>query len=168
MAAKFSFILIITLTSFISGCRSYQVSLNEMTVYQPPAVVQQINANDPALAQCLEQWIIDKAITQAKQLSAINCSNAGISQLEGVNQFSGLVEINLADNQLQTAAGLQGLSQLQRLNLSGNDLKQLQTLFTLVRLQWLDLTGNSRLNCQEVSQLAAASQAEVIAPQHCL
>ena len=163
MAAKFSFILLV----FVAGCHNYQVSLNEQPIYRPPGIVHPTHATDTALSQCLSQWLSDHRITQAKQLTTLICSHAGIMQSRGLNQFIGLVSINLADNELRSLDDFDGLTQLQHLDLANNDLTQLQPLFTLPRLKWLNVAGNAGLDCQEVKQLANVSQAEVVAPRHC-
>ncbi|BFM06430.1 hypothetical protein [Halioxenophilus aromaticivorans] len=167
MPAKISFSTGLAATIALAGCQDYRVSLNDRPVYQPPGMVRDIQAQDPALNACIAQWISDQNITQHRQLNALNCSHAGISDITGLNQFTGLQQVNLADNQIQSIEGLLGLSQITRLDLSGNNLTQLQTLLNLPRLEWVDLRGNKGVRCDEVGQMTAGGDVEVEAPNHC-
>src|SRR5690606_32158296 len=95
-----------------SAC-GYSVSVNERVVYTPPALFTDYKIADQFLARCVEQTLLDHSIHQAKDLTRLNCSSAGIKSLAGLEVFSGLQEIHLAHNALQTVAELAQLPHLQ-------------------------------------------------------
>lgn len=159
----------LTLCLFLlSGCQNYQVSLNEIAIYQPPAVLTEISATDSGLRACLQQWTTDLAITDPNQLQIVNCSHAGISTLVGLNQFRAIEQLNLADNTIDSLVGVTGLAKLSQLNLANNRITDVQVLFQLPNLTWLNLEGNSTVSCQDIAQLAELTTLTVLAPKHCL
>lgn len=172
MLAKF-FLLhrrlwLLLLSSFaLFSCQGYQVSVNEMRVYEPKGLLTQIDANDPALRNCLLQWISDQAISSPEQLLAVSCSHAGVQVLSGIDQFQAMIQLDLADNQIESLSGLAGLAKLNRLDLANNQLQDLQILFNLPRLEWVNLLGNDQVNCKDINQLADQNGVQVQLPSHC-
>lgn len=151
----------------LTACQNYAVSLNERSVYQPKQLLTQLSIADRALENCIHQHIKDQKIRSFEELTVLVCTHAGISELEGLNQFNRLEQLNLADNAIEDITGLTGLSRLTRLNLDNNALGDIQTLFTLPRLQQASLLGNAQVACRDISQLRQAARATITAPKHC-
>jgi hypothetical protein len=105
------------------------------------------------LAQCVEQTIVDLNISQAKELTTLNCSSANIHSLVGLEVFSGLRELNLANNALVQIQELTKLTQLEVLLLNNNPLQNVAPLLSLLQLHTLNLEGALKLSCHDIQQL---------------
>ena len=168
MLSKSPFITVTFLALSLTACQDYQFSVNEKELYRPPAAITELEATDTALMACLDQHIKDANITDSKALKRLNCSSAGITDVNGLNQFLELTQINLADNQLSQLEGLLGMTQLKDLDLSNNRVADIQPLFSMNRLRWVDLQGNEAVACADIKQLERVTGAQVISPNHCL
>jgi hypothetical protein len=158
------FIILIT-----SAC-GYSVSVNERIVYSPAPLFDGYNIVDQHLANCVLQTITDLKVTKVSDLKRLNCSNAGIKSLAGLEVFTGLEELNLAQNSVQSLSELAKLSQLKILILNGNALKNAAPLLALLQLQTLDLSDNDQLICADLQQLEknwADLDTTLIKPQQC-
>ncbi len=151
----------------LSACAGYAVSINDNPVYNPPSLFSDFRLADPALHDCVQQTIEDQQVTEAAQLTRLNCSSAGISSLKGLATFTGLRAISLNDNQLTEVDALKPLSRLEILQLKDNDIGLVEPLLTLLRLKELDLRGNKALACGDARQLARHSEGVVQLPEHC-
>lgn len=162
-------ILALTGLVFIGAC-SYSVSVNDNVVYTPEPIFTDYQVADQNLRQCIEQTISDEKITSAFQLTRLNCSNAGINNLAGLERFAALEELNLATNQVHALAPLTELTRLKILVLRENQLQDVAPLLGLLRLVELDLQQNPQLDCTDVNQLAEnmkETNAEIIKPEQC-
>lgn len=151
----------------LSACTGYSVSVNDNPVYNPPTLFTDFRLVDSALHDCVQQTIEDRQITQASQLTQLNCSSAGIETLEGISAFPALRAISLKDNAITDLSYLKPLSRLEILLLEDNDVKSAAPLLTLLRLEELELSGNTSLACGDAQQLKDNSEGEVTLPQHC-
>jgi Leucine-rich repeat (LRR) protein len=154
----------------ISACQQYQVSLNDKVVYTPPGVFKNYQIADPALADCVEQTIYDLHATRVEQITRLNCSNAGIKSLAGLDKFYELKALNLADNNLTNIEEINRLGRLQKLILSNNQIKDASPLLHLLHLQDLQLEKNPQLDCTSVIQIAEnlkPLKANILLPEHC-
>ncbi|MEN0038814.1 MAG: leucine-rich repeat domain-containing protein, partial [Cellvibrio sp.] len=106
-----------------AGCKNYSVSVNENVVYMPPSIFKDYQLADSLLHDCVEQTIYDLRITKAEDLTRLNCSNAGIKSLAGLDKFFALTELNLADNQLADITEIGKLGRLEKLFLTNNKIK---------------------------------------------
>lgn len=131
---------------FLMGCDRYQVTINERQIYAPKQLFSNYQIPDSGLNSCIKQAIIDKSIQRAEDLRSINCSYAGISNLDGLKRFTGLTTINLANNRLTNIRQLTFFGQLSR----------------------LDLSGNESLACTDIETLRELLPTELVAPQNCL
>lgn len=159
---------------FILTSCGYAVSVNDNVVYTPPKLFSAQHITDKNLAACVEQTILDQEITEARKLKRLNCTNAGIRSLEGLEIFTGLEALNLADNALQNIEELKHLVQLRVLILTNNSLQSVATLLTLLKLYSLDLAGNTKLSCNDLKQLeknwvelSLTQSTTLIKPVHC-
>ncbi len=131
--------------SFLLGCSGYQLTVNERVVYTPEELFADYQIEDEALAACVEQVIADNKITSAVSLEELNCSRAGITSLQGLESFAGLI----------------------RLKLTNNAIVSVQPLLEMQRLSVLQLEGNAELNCEELGLLQRRLSLTVGAPRHC-
>ena len=113
---------VLTLTvCLLAGCEGYIYTLNEQPVFDPPKLFTDYNIPDPALKACIDQAIFDQKATSANQLTHLNCSSGGITELKGLEIFTGLTHINLNQNSLVEIKPLLFLPHPQLINLEGND-----------------------------------------------
>lgn len=151
----------------LKGCSGYAFNINDNPVYRPPSLFSAYRIEDRALADCVQQSIEDQRVTEAGQLTQLNCSSAGISTLDGLGTFTGLKAISLADNQLETIEELSQLSRLEILVLKNNQIVSAEPLLALLRLKELDLQGNEALECRDAQQLANNNEGKVSLPEDC-
>jgi hypothetical protein len=149
---------------------SYSVSVNDRVVYTPEPIFSDYHISDRALAVCLEHHIVDQKITRAFDLKRLDCSDAGIASLAGLEIFDGLEELNLANNQLRDLQPLSRLQQLQLLILRENPLTTIAPLLSLLQLRSLDLTDVLLTSCTDLQQLEKNWEGltvDLIKPQAC-
>jgi Leucine-rich repeat (LRR) protein len=131
---------------FLIGCERYQVTINERQIYAPEQLFTDYQIPDPGLNSCIKQAILDRSIKRAEGLRSINCSYAGISNLDGLKRFTGLTTINLANN----------------------NLTDIKTLMFFGQLSRLDLSGNESVPCTDIEALRELLPSELVAPENCL
>lgn len=156
--------------SCLIGCKNYSVSLNDKTVYTPAPLFTDYQIADAKLNDCVEQTIYDLHITTAADLTRLNCSNAGIKSLIGLDKFFALTELNLANNNLSDISEIANLGRLEVLLLNTNAIKQASPLLHLLHLQQLDMSGNSSVDCKDLYQLAdnlREQKPDLKFPEHC-
>ncbi|WP_347331226.1 leucine-rich repeat domain-containing protein [Marinimicrobium locisalis] len=151
----------------LNACAGYSVSVNDNPVYNPPTLFTDFRLVDGALHDCVQQTIEDQTITQASQLTQLNCSSAGIETLEGLSAFPALRALSLKDNAITELRPLKPLSRLEILLLEDNDIRSAEPLLALLRLKELDLSGNTNLACGDAQQLKDHSEGEITLPEHC-
>lgn len=135
------------------GCKNYSVSVNENVVYTPPSLFKDYQLADRQLRDCVEQTIVDLHITRAEDLTRLNCSNAGVKSLAGLDTFFALKELNLADNLLADIAEIGNLGRLEKLVLTNNQIKNPAPLLHLLHLNQLHLEDNPQMTCDDLKQL---------------
>lgn len=161
--------LIISLS--VSSCKNYSVSVNENVVYTPPSIFKDFQIADQQLFDCVQQTIYDARITRAEDLTTLNCSNAGIKSLSGLDKFFALKEVNLADNQIADLSTIGNLGRLEIVKLQGNLIKNPAPLLQLLHLKQLDLQENPMLICKDTAQLIAnqnKTTTRILLPTHCV
>ena len=170
MKFPFSILAVIFICGLCAGCKNYSVSVNDKTVYTPASLFTNYQITDVKLKDCVEQTIYDLHITKAEDLTRLNCSNAGISSLQGLEKFFALAELNLADNQISNINVLEKLGRLEVLVLNNNAIKHSAPLLKLLHLQMLDVSQNPALACKDLHQLAdnlKHQKPDLKFPQHC-
>lgn len=143
------------LVANIASCKNYSLSVNDNVVYTPAALFASFAIADINLRNCVEQTITDKHVTKAAELKQLNCSNAGIKSLAGLETFTALEQLNLDENALTAAAQLSELTQLRVLSLRKNNLTTAEPLLPLLHLRSLDVSDNKNMDCGELKQLMA-------------
>ena len=140
-----SSILLCLICTLVSGCNRYRLTVNARSVFEPAPLFKDHRIADQALAQCVEQAIIDQQVTRPAQLSKLSCSHAGLISLEGITVFTGLI----------------------RINLKGNSIIGIKPLLFLPRLESVNLEDNPSLNCQDAALLEEQLSGELLKPKHC-
>lgn len=149
----------------LAGCQGYDVTINERVVYSPVPLLKDFEVTDPALQACLEATIEHQVITRIGQLTSLNCSNAGITDLAGLAAFEALGVLRLSSNKIRNLVELQKLVSLRELYLDDNVVVDPVPLYSLRALETLDLTANATLQCPRNDELRKV--ASVALPQHC-
>jgi Leucine-rich repeat (LRR) protein len=156
------------LTLLLSGgCADYRFTVNERVVYTPTAIFSDFDIPDPALHACIEQHLTDASITAAEQLTELNCSHAGIANLQGLDVFAHLVRLKLSSNSIESLGALAELSGLRELHLDGNRLRNVMVLHGLLKLEHLDLRDNPALLCRHLDFFRQQPGIELVAPAQC-
>ncbi len=129
----------------LTGCENYTYTFNEQPVFEQPSLFTDYKIPDKGLSNCLKQAILDQKAHKASEVLQLNCSNAGISTLAGLEIFTGLTRINL-DN---------------------NSLTEIKPLLFLGHLKTVLLSGNNKLSCVDGRLLAEQTDGDVTLPEHC-
>ena len=129
----------------LTGCENYTYTFNEQPVFEQPGLFTDYKIADQGLSNCVKQAILDHQAHKASEVLQLNCSNAGIRTLAGLEIFTGLTHINL-DN---------------------NSLTEIKPLLFLGHLKTVLLTGNDQLSCRDGKLLADQTSDEVTLPAHC-
>lgn len=93
------------------------------------ANVEDVEVEDVALDQCIEQESASNDFTDIGQVTSLECS--GVGNLSGLEMFLALASLSLPDNTVSA----------------------LDSLFSLTNLETLNITGNSGLSCSEIESL---------------
>lgn len=172
MRSKFLLLFCGLVTSLLTtGCKNYSVSVNENVVYTPPSIYKDYQLPDAQLHDCVEQTIIDLHITSAEDLTRLNCSNAGIKSLAGLDKFFALKELNLADNQLADISEIGQLGRMEKLVLTNNSIKDPAPLLHLLHLTQLHLEKNPQMACKDLQQLQQNlknQKLDMLLPKQCV
>jgi len=147
----------------VAGCADYAVTFNDRTLYTPPALFRDFSLDDEALRECVTQHIVDGEIASAEALTLLDCSQAGIGNLAGLELFTGLTRVRLSGNAIEDVTPLAAATGLKILLLADNRISDAAPLFTLEALERLDLSGNDRLTCPA----PIPAIAELTLPDHC-
>lgn len=131
-------------TILLTACGNYNLLLNDNTLYTPEPLYLDFSMTDPQLETCLVQHIEDGRIRSPRALRNVNCSYAGIADLEGLVQFS----------------------RIETLSLKGNPLQNIESLFQLVNLRILDVS-ETELSCTDLSRLKDLPLDQVISSTKC-
>ncbi len=138
-------LILALLTTLITSCNRYVVTVNENPVYKPPALFSDFAIRDPALATCVTETVRALQIVKASQLKVLQCSRMNIETVDGIAIFT----------------------QLSTLDLSNNKLVDVTPLFELPGLQKVRLAGNTTLDCNVAKNLEIKFD-NVDLPKHCV
>jgi Leucine-rich repeat (LRR) protein len=165
MPHHLSFSVVLLLCLLLGACQGYDFKVNEKVVYAPKPLFRDYTTPDPGLSSCLGQAISDGTITEARQLTTLDCSFAGIENLDGLSVFSGLVTLRLSSNKIRNLVELNNIVTLETLHLDNNLIIDPVPLDQLASLREVDLSGNPALQCPRPGSLAQVTN--VVLPQHC-
>ena len=113
MLQRLFFYLLLPAMVMLTACQGYDFRVNDKVVYTPDPLFSDFNAPDAALRACLEQAISDESITAAQKMSALNCSHAGIENLEGLGTFEGISALRLSSNKIRNLVEISRLFDLE-------------------------------------------------------
>ncbi|MEM9253974.1 MAG: hypothetical protein AAGA91_00920 [Pseudomonadota bacterium] len=148
----------------LGACQGYDFTVNDRVVYTPDPLFNDYVISDTALAGCVAQAIEDAKVTQAGQLQSLNCSHAGIENLDGLATFGNLAILRLSSNKIRNLVELGQLVVLRELYMEDNRIIDPVPVFDLP-LSYLDLKGNPQLQCPGAGKLAHITT--VMLPKHC-
>ena len=159
---------LVTLAVALTGCGMlgrYELTLNQVVLHQPSSMLSVETIVDPHLAVCLQQSLIDQNVTRKEDLRNLNCSDAGIVSLEGLEEFSQIQSLKLSGNRIRNLLVLERLSSLEQLWLDGNIVIDPIPMLKKASLKRLELAGNRRLQCPRATYIPAALSLTL--PAHC-
>ncbi|MCL2779895.1 MAG: protein phosphatase 1 regulatory subunit 42 [Actinomycetia bacterium] len=125
---------------------------------------------DSGLAQCVADALnggpsgdpTDPYVQSDIDLIAdLSCQSYGISALDGIDNFTGLLSLNLSGNQISDISVLGPLTSLQILVLSGNQIDDATAVAGLTGLTKLDLSNNQLTYLPDLSALTALTQLDL-------
>ena len=149
------------------ACADYSFTVNDRVVYTPEPVFTDLCIADPGLRNCVDQTIKDRKITKPAQLEELNCSHAGVQNLEGLQVFTGLKRLKLSSNAIADLSPLADLRGITDLQLDENRVVNLGALRGLPNLQYINLAGNLQLNCTELAVFDQIPDIGRDLPTHC-
>ena len=135
------------------GSQFFSSPTNHCAVPGCTLISQQLPASlsayvtDANLGACLDTAGSTNGWTTPAEVTSLSCPNAGVTNLSGLESFSGLTSLNLAGNPITLLSALDGLTSLTS----------------------LDLSGTTQLECSGLSNLESLLGAGVIIqPASCL
>jgi Leucine-rich repeat (LRR) protein len=150
------------------GCSQlsqYDITINDRIVYEPASQLPLGGIADPSLEGCLRQTLMDAEISEPGSLEQLNCSNAGIESLEGLEQFDGIRSLKLSGNKIRNLLALERLKALRQLWLDNNNVVDPIPVLRMTSLRQLDLTNNPGLQCPSSDRIPSSMQLTL--PDHC-
>jgi Leucine-rich repeat (LRR) protein len=160
--------LIIASTMLQAGCTQldrYDITINDVTVYEPNPLLAVEAIEDLALERCLQQTLTDAKANELNSLESVNCSDAGIASLAGLEQFNGIRSLKLSGNAIRNLLVLERLTELEQLWLDNNNIVDPIPVLRIPSLRRLDLADNPKLQCPALAQIPLNMQ--VTLPDHC-
>jgi len=151
----------------LAGCVGYDYKLNERVVFEGPRLFVDYAIADEHLRECVAQAISDDRITRPEALEDLNCSQAGITSLAGLEVFTGLRRLGLDGNAISELAPLYPLRQLELLHLRGNRVAALDARLCQGVTKQIALAGNEALACADIAKLQACGARLIDVPAHC-
>ena len=151
----------------LAGCVGYDYKLNERVVFQGPRLFTGYAIADEHLRECVAQAISDGRITRPEALEDLNCSQAGITSLAGLEVFTGLRRLGLDGNAVSDLSPLYALRGLELLQLRGNRIGALDARLCQGAAKQIALAGNGTLACADLAALQACGVRVIDAPAHC-
>ena len=143
----------------------YDITMNDVPVYQAASVATVTGVEDTALAQCLQQTLNDDKAATFAALTSLHCSHGGITTLAGLAQFTGLKTVKLSGNNIRNLLVLERLVELEALWLDDNKVIDPIPVLRMVKIRQLDLSGNATLQCPASTEMRP--QLVITLPEHC-
>ncbi|MFT4615226.1 MAG: Leucine-rich repeat (LRR) protein [Bacteroidia bacterium] len=159
------FLCLLCFPGLLWACQGYDFTVNDKVVYRAAPPFTAYTVPDAALAECLKQAILDQAVTSVGQLATLNCSHAGIVELDGLATFTGLLALRLSSNSVRNLVELTQLVSLEELYLEDNQVIDPIPLLQMSTLRHLDLSGNSALQCPPKESFKKLES--LLLPKHC-
>jgi Leucine-rich repeat (LRR) protein len=165
MPHRLVYCVLVTALFILSACQGYDFTVNDKVVYAPKPLFSDFTAPDSGLDNCLKRAINDGVISQADQLTNLDCSFAGIENLEGLSLFTGLKTLRLSANKVHNVVEISKIVTLEELYLDDNQIVDPVPLYQLPALRRVDLSGNPNLKCPEPGSFSHVEKVHL--PSHC-
>jgi hypothetical protein len=149
----------------VAACGSYDFTINNKVIYSPEPLFADYTVPDPSLRKCIKEAINDQRASSAREVTSLNCAEAGVENLAGLSTFSALEQLTLSSNNIVDISELAALTVLQVAFLDGNQIIDPVPLYDLPALRQVDLSSNPHLLCPASGSLLRVS--EVTLPAHC-
>lgn len=160
-----SALISIALMTACSTLGQYDITVNDVTVYDPASPLRVDGIEDTALRNCLQQTADDTGAKEPSDIMSLNCSDAGITSLAGLSQFDQIRLLKLNDNAIRNLLELERLEALEQLWLNNNDVVDTIPVLGISGLRTLNLQGNPRLQCPPSDKILPTLQLTL--PEHC-
>jgi internalin A len=134
-------------------------------VFSPDPLYTDYQMADEALQNCVAQHIERSSISHAGDLTDLNCSQAGITSIDGLQTFHGLRGIKLSHNRIRSIQALTDLKHLSELYVDDNHLRNVAVLNRMEALTMVNLSGNPDLLCNEIPSSLKLADNDL--PEHC-
>ena len=160
--------LLITLLMSGTSCAElgqYDITVNNVTVYEPSTPFTVSGVKDSALTACLTQSLVDIDASMPTDLVSLNCSDSDIQSLAGLEQFTQIQSMKLSNNDIQNLLVLERLTALNQLWLDDNDVLDPIPVLRMTGLKELNLVGNPRLRCPDPEDVPRHLSLNL--PNHC-
>jgi len=108
----------------------------------------------PALAQCIRSNKKSAGVDQNSQLTVLDCTNYGITSLQGIDAVPNLQILILDQNPVSDLGPLTALANLETLSLVSTNVPDFGPLSALTYLQSVNLSGISGLSSEKSLDLA--------------
>lgn len=144
---------------------SYEVNLNKHTLYTPPVLFSDYNLADTGLKKCIQDTIQEANITNASQLTILQCPSNSITSLHGIEVFKQLRTLGLNKNNIHNISSLSTLIHLTNLDLAENQITSAEPLTKLNALIFVDLRKNPLKNCNELTKKTIK---QLTLPKNCM
>ncbi|MFK7975091.1 MAG: leucine-rich repeat domain-containing protein [Halioglobus sp.] len=82
----------------LGGCQGVDVVFNETVFYTSTDLFTDYKIPDSGLSGCVERAILEQRMTAPEQLRRLHCIEAGVTSLEGLDQFPKLERLDLTGN----------------------------------------------------------------------
>ena len=122
-------------------------------------------SGDAAEATSEDFGVFDVDALAAADLAALNCSDAGIQSLTGLEQFTQIQSMKLSSNNIRNLLIIERLTALRQLWLDDNDVVDPIPVLRMTALKELNLAGNLRLQCPDPSDVPRHLSLNL--PDHC-
>ncbi|MEH6549526.1 MAG: leucine-rich repeat domain-containing protein [Pseudomonadales bacterium] len=155
------------ITSFLIACADYPMSFNNRNVFEEDPLFTNYEIADVALAACVKQSIADQKASRSNGLLHLNCSEAGIMSLAGIETFYALEHLNVSSNEISKLDEINSLGRLETLDISNNSITSVVRLSDLNHLSKVDLSGNAALDCASTKVLSEIVGSGLSLPDHC-
>ena len=119
--------------------------------------------SDPNLTSCVQEAVLaDDSVTQASQLTDLDCSSGNLTDISDIGLLSALISVNFDNNRLISVSALSNLESLQRVSAREN-LISVTPDFSETGISSLDLAYNKII---DTDLLASVSTLEVLDLEH--
>ena len=119
---------------------------------------------DKALEQAVRQQVFEKrhndepiVADDVKQISTVNGTGLGITDLTGLEHCKALASLELGNNRIKDISPIKDLTRIQLLDLSNNEIEDISPVSGIGAIQYLEISKNKIKSLEPVSKLERLS-----------